>query len=198
MKRTALVIVALIAIGFVVRWYFDLKAEEEIQRIEQERRKEEVKLDVTNMVLRAKANSTWPHELCLGEGFRYERVLTVELERCWLAGQPILFVGTINDIASEADTLYRLSLGMSLLWAGGCFTMTELQLQLFTPKHLIDTLLNNHPDLLGAAGFSGIAVVAQIDTVRTEYILGDGGDRATIKVGEGKLLAFVYTGLVSF
>jgi len=171
------------------------KAEQaEAKRVEQA-----TKSALGQMVLQTNAVDNWVTHLSRGEKFRSEPILTVELESMWLQNRPILFIGSIRDIATQDQSHYTISIESSLYGSFEHMFNTELQLSLIAEKERIDNFLIKHPDLFKNSGFNnGVAVVAQIKAVRTTYISGAEDAREDVKIGDGKLVDILYTGNVLF
>jgi len=204
MKKILWIIVVLVFIGYFAHLHLKegakCKAEQaEQKRIEREIKKE-IKAAINQMVSKTNAIDDWVQNLSDGKGIRLTPILTVELEKLWLNKRPILFIGTIEDIATYDQSQYTVIIGKNLLDFSKCiFLSTKLQLSLRSPKEKIDSLLTNYADISKGLGFNNdIAVVAQIENIRTTYISSENGERQEIKVGEGKLVEILYTGKVLF
>jgi hypothetical protein len=73
---------------------------------------------------------------------------------------------------------------------------TELQLSLRAPKAIVDSFLEQHPDLVTAADriSNGIAVVGKVGRISAAEYRDREGERVEMKVGHGDLLGIVHTG----
>ncbi len=61
---------------------------------------------------------------------------------------------------------------------------TELLLSLLSGKVKVEFFLKEHPDLFKDYGsINGVAVIARINSIRTIYVLGEGGEREAMKIG---------------
>jgi len=165
---------------------------------EAERIEQSIKSDVGQMVMRTRAIDNWAQHLCNGETFRFAPILTIELEQLWMKNDPILFNGVITDIYTHNQTHYSILIKRTILLSAVMLLRTELNLSLISPKENIDTLLQNHPDIIkDNLGFSkGVAVIAFIDSIKP--ITSQDGEINKIKVGYGKLVDIMYTGIVKF
>ena len=81
------------------------KAKHEAERAEAKRMEQTIRSSVAEMVSRTNAVDGWDRLLSKGERFRFAPILTVELEKLWLASRPILFIGAIKDIATHNEWL---------------------------------------------------------------------------------------------
>jgi hypothetical protein len=199
MKKIIWIVIILAIAGYFVNSYLDRRAKRQAEQAEEKRIEQITKLSVKNMVSKANAFDGWEGQLSKGERFRLSPILTVELEKVWVTNRPVLFMGTIKDIATQDGTNYMVLVERSLLNGINYMFDTELQLSLSSPKPLIDTFLKQHPNLFKNISLNnGIAVVAQIRRIRTAYVSGEEGQRDEVKIGEGELLDIVYTGDVLF
>lgn len=165
------------------------RLKEEAEKAESERVTQTIKSAVAESVSRTRAIHDWESRLSRGERFRSEPILTVELERIWLQNRPILFIGSIKDIATHDESRYRVTVERSIFGSFDHMFDTELELSLLSTKEQIDSLLKKHPDLFEDYGFNnGVAVVARIDTIRTIYVSSQEGGRDEVKVGNGELI----------
>ncbi|MBL1276736.1 MAG: hypothetical protein COB30_011675 [Ectothiorhodospiraceae bacterium] len=199
MKRIVWIIIVVAVVGYFFNSYTVNKAKREAERAEAERIEQTTKTAVSQMASHTNAVSDWEENLSKGERFRFESILTVELERLWLQQRPILFVGAIKDIATHDQSRYVVLVERSLFGSFDYMFGTELQLSLLSDKDKVDSFLKEHPDLFKDYGFkNGVAVVARINSIRTTYVSGEEGEREEVKIGDGELLDLLYTGDVTF
>lgn len=199
MKKIILIIIAVVIGGYFTNSYMENKAKREAEVAEAKRIEQATKSAVAQMVSQAGAVDDWEVRLSKGERFRFEQILTVELERLWLQNRPILFIGSIKDIATHDQSHYTVSVERSLFGSFEYMFGTELQLSLLSRKERMDSFLKKHPDLFKDYGFNnGVAVVARINAIRTMYVPGEEGGRVEVKIGDGELVDIMYTGDVRF
>ena len=199
MKRIAIIVVVLVICGYFVNTYIKDRAEREAQRAEREQANQKTRSLVAQMVARNDAADDWANQLSKGQKIRYEPILTVELENLWLVNRPILFVGAIKDIATKDESHYTVLFERSIFASLNQMFETGLQLSLSSPKERIDAVLREHPELFENYGFNnGVAVIAQVDAIRSAFVLGENGERLDVKIGEGELMDITYTGIMSF
>jgi hypothetical protein len=75
----------------------------------------------------------------------------------------------------------------------------ELGLELKCKRDMLDSFLQKHPDLFSDFGFNnGVAVVADVNEIRTQYFIGEEGTREEMRIGVGDCLAITYTGSLDF
>lgn len=199
MRKIVWAIIAVSVVAYFVNSYTVNKAKREAEKAEAERVERVTKAAVTEMATRTNAISDWEESLSKGEKFRFEPILTVELERLWLQKKPILFIGSIKDVASHDGTRYEVSVERSLYGSFDYMFGTELQLSLLSKKEYVDAFLKNHPNIFKDFGFNnGVAVVARINGIKTTTVLGEEGEREEVKMGVGELVEILYTGDVKF
>lgn len=147
---------------------------------------------VMQMVSRTNAVDDWKQQLSKGDNYRFEPILTIELEKLWLQKQPILFIGYIKDISTYKQSKYLVLVEKRPFSLFG----TELTLSLIASKNRIDSFLKENPDLFKDLGFSNVGVVARIHSIRT--IDAPGGEHEKMKVGDGELIDIIYMGDLDF
>ena len=199
MKRIVWIIVAVAVAGYLFNSYVENKdrreaerAEEAERAAEEERIEKSTKAAVSEMASRMNAVTEWEANLS-------EPIITVELERLWLQQRPILFIGSIKDIATNDQSQYVVLVESSHFGGFGYVFGTVLQLSLLSDKNKIDSLLKEHRNLFKEYGFDkGVAVVALVSSIRTTYVPGWEGEQEQVKIGDGKLIDILYTGDVTF
>ena len=206
MKKIIWIFIALVFIGYFTHLHLKEGAKRKAKQAEQKRIERETRSKIENeikeMVSKTNAIDDWVQNLTDGKKIRFEPILTVELEKLWLNERPILFFGTIKDIATYDQAQYTVIIEKNLLDIR--FLCTELRLSLRSPKEKIDSLLANYHDICNGLGFNnGVAVVAHIENIRTPDFLVRNGKREEIdvdeiKIGEGILVEIIYTGNVLF
>lgn len=153
---------------------------------------------VSQMTLRTGAIKNWDESLS-DEPFRLEPILTIELEKLWLQGKPILFIGSITDVATHIENQYIVSIRRGISDSSKHVFMTKLELALTADQNKIDSFLKDHPNLFKEEGFNnGVAVVARINSIKTQTYYGENSGSREARIGEGELIDIVYTGDVFF
>ena len=132
------------------------------------------------------AVDNWDEKLSEGEKSG-EKILTMELEKLWMTDRPILFVGSMEDVAN-ADDQNAYSIFMDYRGKSWGNFSSRLSLSLRCPKTLFDTFLKEHPSVLSEA--NDVAVIAKINKVESHVQQTEEGDKA-IKVGIGLCLDII-------
>ena len=202
MKKIFGSITALLLAGYIVVNLYtenNTKREEERIKIErEEKNKQKIKTSIQELATKYNAVTDWDAKLSNGNSYRIEPILTVELEKLWIADRPILFNGTILDIKTKNEDNYTIIIERDVLSNINNLFSTNLQLSFVAKKCQIDTFLKMHPNLFKGLGFgNSVAVVAKIHAIETIYISGEECDREIIKIGHGEMLDLRFVGQVS-
>lgn len=194
-KKIIWILLGLVIGGYIINSYFVNKAVNDAKKADIIVKEQVIKGAINELVFSVGAIDNWEESLGKGEAYRLEPIMTVELENLWLQGKPILFIGSIKDIATYNDTFYTLTVDRGLLNRSDFEFSTDLQLSLSSPKQKIDTLLELHPDLIKRSGFdNNIAVVAQVKNIQSKPISGEEEAHQEVKIGVGELIDILYIG----
>jgi len=190
-KRVIGIIVVLLVGAYLVNSYSEYKAKMELKKANVDRVIEARRAAVVESINRANAVDNWVQDLRKGDSFISSPIQTIDLERLWLIGRPILFLGEIRDIATRDQENYRIVIdGNTRLW-------TKFRLTLKCKKQLVDLFLNDHPDLFKRFNRNnGVGIIAKIDEIKKEF--GSGEDEEETLIGKGKCVDIVYTGNTQF
>ena len=105
-------------------------------------------------------------------------------------------MGSVGDISTLDDHNYILRIEKSLLSSLELVFMTDLALELECSKDVVDSFLEDNPNLL--SGYllleDQIAVVAKISRIGTKVFLSEEGTKEEMKIGKGRCLDLLYTG----
>lgn len=199
LKRFVLALVVLAICAYFVNSYLETRARKRAEREKAEREEQYIRSTVSQMVSRFDAVDDWEQRLCKGERVRTEKILTIELERLWLGKRPILFIGAIEDIATIDERTYTLRIERSLLTNLKHMFFTGLGLELKCSKSMLDPFLKSHPKMFSNLGLmNGVALIAKVDQIKTEFFKGEEGIKEEVRVGVGHCLYIIYTGKVQF
>lgn len=203
MKKLIWLIISISIIAYISYIYIETqkesKAKNDANLAESKRIEQVTKSAVAEMVSRTGAINNWESLLNKGDRFRFDPILTIELEKLWLENKPILFIGVIKDIATYNGSYYSVLVERSVFNSFNYIMNTELHLSLLSEKERIDSFLKQNPNLFKNYGLnSGIAVIAHLETIRTAYISGEEGKKEEAKIGEGKLVDMLFIGDVKF
>lgn len=197
MKRIIWAIVIIAFLGYCANDYYSDKAKEKAQREQEEELERTIIGAVDQLVSRTNAINNWAKTLQDNKKNGFEKILTIDLERLWLKGQPILFIGDIDDIATYNDQYYTLKIDADLLNNLNILG-NALSLELKCDKAKVDTFIKKYPNSISHSFFFGsnnsVAVAAKVNEIKTSYYLGDEGEREEVKIGVGYCVDMIFVG----
>jgi hypothetical protein len=177
-------------------------SEQQHKLIESNRRaayeEQAIKSQVEEMVRQYHASAQWQNELKVDQNSSFQKVLTIDLERVWMNGSPILFIGAVVDIQSAEPSRYIVTIEPSLNDTTAIDFSTSFRLVLRADASKIDSFLAQHPQVKTDVGSGeGVAVIAHIDSISTESKTESEVENVT-KIGAGRLIDLGFVGGVSF
>ncbi len=173
------------------------QSSEHRKQIQRDRADQETQESVQRLVRATNADDQWSQRLTRDTNGRMSPVLTIELEKVWCTGRPILFVGTLTDVRSHADGTYEVVVQYSIVVTPRYFFADDLQLRLEADTNTIDAFLAKRSSA-GAENFiDGVAVVAEVSRVVSESVYASNGWKFR-REGRGRLLAIMETGQTEF
>lgn len=144
------------------------------------------KRNVSEMALKANAATDWLTNLADGGGYRSTTVLTAELQKQWLVGRPILFLGNIQDISINADSTYQIKIHHNFLSMSPMLLWNTLQLDVRCTESLTAPLLTANKTNRSIGIDPDIAVLADIDHIVTSSEKGPRDEPTLVLTGVGK------------
>ena len=87
------------------------------------------------------------------------QVYSIDLEKVWLIGRPIVFIGALADVATESNADYKLSVRYSDFYA------PDLRLQLLCAKEHVAPVLDSIKSDRKVHNPGGVVVAAQITNI---------------------------------
>jgi hypothetical protein len=162
-------------------WQDHLKAEQVEEA--REARRQAQRHAVRDMAAKTSAVTDWADKLAGGEKVRMRSVMTAELQSLWLNDRPVLFIGSVRDVAINTNGTYQVTVDYNWIGARHMFLENEIRVSLVCPesfaKKLIHVAKAGHVRRLSADA----AVIARID--RVEPSTERGGERDTVNVLTG-------------
>jgi len=114
-----------------------------------------------------------------------------------MQNKPILFIGSIEDVSTLDDNNYLLRVERNIFTSFSHLFLTELALELNCSKTKVDSLMGKNKKLFSDFGLNnGVAFIAQIEQIKSDFYLGKEGNKEEIKIGIGNCLDLIYTGRV--
>jgi len=194
LKKLAWIVPLLIAAAYLWNVYQD--KEEKKAKLAEELRA--IQASVHNLASRSGAVTDWEEKIAGAEKIRLDPVLTAELQQLWIGSQPILFIGTIEDISVLSKEEYVISVIHEEMSSSYIFVSTPLGVRLRCHKELAEPLLRNiqkDKDTL----FRGVAIIARIDSISTErYVVDEESGPESARIGHGQCIDVLYLGDKTF
>ena len=186
LKKLAWIVPLVIVAAYLWNDYQD--NEEKKAKLAAERRA--IQESVHNLASRSGAVTDWEEKIAGEEKVRLDPVLTAELQKLWIGSQPILFIGTIEDISVLSKEEYVISVIHEGILSSYMFVSNPWGVRLRCHKELAEPLLRNIQKDKDAL-FKGVAIIARIDSISTERYEG-GTENA--KIGHGECIDVLYLG----
>ena len=141
------------------------------------------------MASKANAITDWATTLADRKRLRNSQVLTAELQKQWLNGRPIFFLGNLKDIAINSDGTYQMDVEYN--WLGGqpIFAQNDIRMSLRCPELIALPMVLAAKARPSAILHSDTAVVAVIDHIVSTAESDASGEKTTALTGVGKCLA---------
>lgn len=155
---------------------------------------QELNSSIQQSVVKFNAETDWVQKLNKDDS-RYVDipVLTYDLERVWITEKPILFTGKISDIKIKNESEYIVIISRDFLVNKTNF-QTDIELSVTASKDGIDSFIKIY-DAIGEYSFDkGVAVIAKINSVTTQYLLDKDNNKNEVKTGNGKMLDIQFMG----
>lgn len=168
--------------------------EEKIYTIKEQKIKQDINASIQQSVIKFNATTDWVAKLNKDDS-RYVDipVLTYDLERVWITEKPILFTGKISDIKIKNQKEYTVVISRDLFVNKTNFP-TDIELAVTASRDEIDSFVKIH-DAIGEYNFDkGVAVIAKINSVTTQYLLDKDNNKDEVKTGNGKMLDIQFMG----
>ncbi len=198
-KKAFWILIAIAILGYLANNYFENRAREEAKRVAALEKENAIKAAVAKMATSTNAKDDWDEKLSKGEMYRLANILTVELEELWIGDRPILFAGSIDDISTIDENKYRVIISRNIFSSlKRHMFSTDLLLDLQCDRAMVDPIIKSHPELFKDLGWNkGVAVVAKINSIRTDYRMDEEGGKREIRIGQGSCVDIVFTGRVA-
>jgi hypothetical protein len=181
-----IIIVSIVSL-FFYKGYTDENAIKKARLEQKFKNKAENEANITKMVADYNAID-WENELVEKYKKGSIKLYTHDIQKLWVSGRPILFIGSLKDISEYNDDKYLLRIErfsfarhLPIVLSGHDF-----ELSLTANKSYIDKYLDDNPELRSNKGHKNIAVIADIKSVDTKSV-SDDDSTENVFVGNGKL-----------
>ena len=124
-------------------------------RAKEQSQEEALRVAVQTFTKNSDANISWRKSIIKKHS---GRLYSIDLEAAWLINNPILFIGTLENVATSDGVNYQLLISDS-------YRSPELKLQLLCPKQKVDSIIktiNNDSDTFFGAKIAVAAKVTEI------------------------------------
>ena len=152
-----------------------------------EDRQAAAKLIVNDLARKSGAIVDWKEQLGSTDFAALNRVYSVDVERILISQKPVLFLGVLEDVASDDQK------NDSLFIRDKSLFFPEIRLHLTCPKVVVDSLLmavKKDKESLYAGGIAVTALIAKVD----HQMFFDGKETHHIFIGQGKCVDIVHIG----
>lgn len=133
----------------------------------------------------------WPTRLAGDESIRISKVLTAEVQELWMAGQPILFVGQLDDISHAAAGFYLVNATYDGLGTKPMFLAADLRVSVECTEQLAASIVASHRNTDQFSITPDIALVVQIYRVTQLTNEDSDGISSSVITGFGTCLDIV-------
>ena len=191
MSRKLLVMVVLVALGYWGYSAWQSSVENRAQESKAKERAAQIKEKISSVAKKHDAVVDWSSRLAQGERFRMSPILTTELQDLWVTGRPILFIGSISDIARTSTDSMSLFIAYGALDQAHMFLGTDLRIRIQCNRALSEPLLAAARDPSRMALNSDIAVVAVISSIESSTERDSEGNTPRIHTGIGQCIDVV-------
>jgi len=185
-SRYIFITLAALVMAYLGYTSWEKSQEEEGRQVAAEAQAAALKADVLRRATSVNALIDWPTRLASGQPSRLSPVLTAEIQNLWLAGQPILFVGKVDDVARSDTGNYTVKATYEGLAQSHLFISTDFRVTLECPEQLATAIIQalRKPDSFSIE--PDVALVARIDQVTQTTDKDLDGNSMSILTGVGK------------
>ncbi len=122
------------------------------------------------------AEINWVSKLDDESQVRLTPVMSVELQDIWVNAAPILFIGTLMDIARNRDGSYQVLLKYAPLSGGSYLLRTELFLSARCSSEQAIPLLKTVKETYSPTVFGNVAIIGKVLGIRSKQARDSDGD----------------------
>lgn len=195
-KRLLVAIAAIMLVGWFGYSEYEEHLEDKARREEWQQQTNQLRGRLNQLTKMHGANTDWLEILKEGERSAARPVTSIELERAWASGAPILFSGYIDDIRTIDENHYSVEIDGDIFMYATIFT--EIKFILKAPKFKLDEFLEKHPKAMPSEYIdNGVAVFAKIDRLGPSRKMTYENEDIPVRIAIGTLLDIVYIGLHS-
>ena len=188
MSRILFYLLLIALAGFGANWWWQAKLDQDHEQTAREQRRQTINSMVMNMAAMVNADAEWKDKIVRGSVGKPARLLTAEVQEAWVKDQPILFVGTLEDVIENRDGTYGLVITLALL---DSFKLEdELQISLICSEAVTTPVIDAAKKSRRRVRFDpDIAITGLVERVDTYLKNEVEGDSVRVIVGSGRCLS---------
>lgn len=182
-----------LALGLV--WGIYAWVQSNIEKTRQEKLSEQAELTkksaIQELVKRDSADTSWMKSL-IGEKYtRYVPLMTNEIEKVWITGRPILFLGEIIDVYTQENSRTRIILEHSVQ-SRYLFLGSDLRVDLRCDPELLEEILSK-VKAQNRVLANSVAITALIDRIERASYRHE-NTNMTVHIGHGTCKSALFIG----
>ncbi len=197
LRRTAMFFIPLIVLAYIAHYYGLFGKDEQevarkkVEQIRAETFRRNIKANVSKMAVKYGAVEDWEKDVAQDGEAKDSEAFGRRLEKVWIAGKPIVFVGHVDSIQGDGDTDRTVYIDKPIDPLNKKVPVAGVALSLKCPAGTINPFLEKHPTVVSPYG--RVAVVAEIARVEKKE-KKSGKDDMDIYVGHGRCVDIIDTG----
>lgn len=133
------------------------------------------------------ADVSWMKSIERGKASPFQPLYTIDLEKLWLIDRPIIFVGTLRDVATDTEADY------SLIVSASDVQLPELRLEILCAKPKVAAILTRIKSDKESIQPGGVVIAAKITKVKSATEPEKEGTK-TVIYGQGRCVDITYLG----
>lgn len=153
---------------------------------------ENIKSEIKSIALKHNASSDWGTRLANGARIRSSPILTAELQDLWSKSNPILFIGTVSDVARDESGETRINIDYGDLDQAQMFLETQLRVSLLCKSSIAEPFLAAAKSATSASLHSNIAVIAEIYNIIPTTERTPEGEPTGVLTGTGRCIDAIH------
>lgn len=192
MKKILIISALCLSLAYCIDHYIESERAEERRVAAQKDRFEKNKSIIREMVVQHSANYKWYQMFDRSDRLSGRPVMQADLENAWLSGDPIIFLGKIDDYRNFGASNYQVTVKPDIFSYG--FWVSDVGLKVDASKSLIEKFVKDHPEVLSrrlASRDGAVAIIAKVNSIEKSWE-GAGEDAAEISYGTGSLVEIRY------
>ncbi len=146
-----------------------------------------VRTKINEFQKKTKADASWIRSIDRASNNLFQPIYAVDLENVWLIDKPILFTGRLNNVSTETESDYALSVESSDVLS------PKIRLDISCEKSKVASVITEIKSDVKSIQPSGIVLAASITKIKSVTENLD-EDTETVFYGQGKCIDIAYIG----